>query len=163
MVYDPNWADDLVEPEDFFWHPQITAPYPLAGISDLFAINQKGGSGGSSLLLPKKQHGRMISVTAEFFQSSPGGIGSSMVKDDLLGFFSMVLSYAKAAKQMDVDTSPKHILPIMPRSDFTTIFSQVKSQLKPESGSLYAVLKILACYRYDKQNSLESVVSRTPM
>lgn len=104
----------------------------------------------------------MIFVTADFFQSSPGGIGSNIVKNDLLGFFSIILSYAKAAKTMAVDKSPKFLLPIMPRTEFTTIFNMVKPQLspgKPGSKSLYNILKILACYRYDKNNKLEYAAS----
>ncbi|TVY32682.1 hypothetical protein LSUB1_G007618, partial [Lachnellula subtilissima] len=136
------------------WAPQVTAPLPLEAISDLFAKNT---ANQEHPLLPKLNaqgkralvSQRMISVTKDFFQSSPNKISSTAVKDDVLGFFSLVMSYAKSAKAFGEDESPKMLTTIMPRSDFTTIFAQVKGAVP---GTLYDIVKVLACYKNDGTN-----------
>lgn len=152
----PKLLNSKIGGEDFKWAPQVTAPYPFQGIAALFAANHFGKSTETILSSPRKNV-NMIYVTPDFFQSSPGGISSGMAGYDLLGFFSVILSYAKAAHSLPVDFSPKLLFPIMPRTEFTTMYSQIKSQI-PESASLYEILKILACYRYKDQNQLELAV-----
>ena len=138
----------ITEPEDdgaaggLKWGMQVTAPLPLEAITDLFS---KAVTGGSSALLPGIRTERgMVSVTKDFFQASPNGISSDSVTDDVLGFFSLVISYAKGAKEEDEDISPKEIISIMPRTDWTNLFNQVKSAIP---DSLYDVVKIVACYK----------------
>ncbi|TVY15049.1 hypothetical protein LARI1_G006716 [Lachnellula arida] len=140
--------------EDIHWSPSVTAPLPLEAISDLFAKNT---ANQAHALLPEvKGRGMrchvsrwMISVTKDFFQSSPNGISSTAVNDDVLGFFSLVVSYAKAAKSFNVDESPKMPITIIPRTDFTTIFAQVKGVVP---GDLYDLVKVLACYKNNGTN-----------
>ena len=126
------------------WAPQVTAPLPLEAISNLFA---KAVSLQGSALLPTVFISRnMVSVTSDFFQSSPNGITSQSVTADVLGFFSLILSYAKAARSESEDSSPKELTSIMPRTDFTTIFAQVSSKLPSTPGALYNLVKVLGCY-----------------
>ena len=136
----------IVEPESgggtaaMRWVPQITAPMPLQAIYDLF-----GQRTAASVLLPSRRNANqnMVTVTKEFFQSSPSGMSSDDVEDDLLGFFSLVMTYTKAADQVD-ESGIKALMSIMPRTDFTTMFKLVKSKVK---GDLYDIVKILACYK----------------
>lgn len=123
------------------WAMQVTAPLPLEAIHDLF---RKAVADGFSPLLALYRPARgMVYVTKDFFQAKPNGISSDSVKDDMLGFFSLVISYAKGALTVPNGDSPKNIITIMPRTDWTNLFSQVKSAI---SGSLYDIVKILACY-----------------
>lgn len=93
----------------------------------------------------------MIWVQSDFFQSSPGGIKANGVTDDALGFFSLVLSYAKAAENLQPDDSPKTLTTIMPRTNFVTMFKMVVNGLSGyEKGTLYDIVKVLACYKYDE-------------
>ena len=55
----------------------------------------------------------MVTVTKEFFQSSPSGMSSDDVEDDLLGFFSLVMTYTKAADQVD-ESGIKALISIIP-------------------------------------------------
>lgn len=129
-------------PDSISWAVQVTAPLPLEAISDLFdkAVNKK-----ASALLPSiAPERRMIHVTKDFFQTSPNGISSDTVTDEVLGIFSLVLSYAKGARKEEPDTSPKEIISIMPRTDFTNVFSLLKAEV---SGDLYEIVKKLACYK----------------
>lgn len=130
------------------WAPQVTAPMPLAAINDIFsqAITQEG----YSPLLPSSDRGKasITYVTRSFLQTRPNGISHTAITDDALGFLSLVLSYAmKAAAPgsgVDEDISPKFLTPIMPRTDFTSMYKEVRSAL---SGSLYPLIKVLACYK----------------
>ncbi|KAF8856532.1 hypothetical protein BDZ45DRAFT_594090, partial [Acephala macrosclerotiorum] len=124
------------------WAPQVTAPMPLEAIADLFT---KALGGQASDLLSKKNPNRnMVSVTKDFFQSSPNGITSDAVTADVLGFFSLIVSYAKAAKAEEENESPKELTSIMPRTDFTNLFNFVKAKVP---GDLYELVKVLACYK----------------
>ena len=86
----------------------------------------------------------LIVVTQSYFQSNTNGIDKTKVTDDVLGFCSLVLSYAKAASDaLRADGSPKLRLTFMPRTEFNTIFQQVKSKIP---GDLFTLFNSLACY-----------------
>lgn len=91
----------------------------------------------------------MVYVTKDFFQSKPNGISSDSVKADVLGFFSLVISYAKSARTEDEDKSHKELTSLMPRTDFTNLFKQVQPAVP---GTLYDMVKILACYKNNGKN-----------
>lgn len=68
----------------------------------------------------------------------------SQVKDDVLGFCSLVLSYAKVDEfELGRVQSLKMMTTIMPRTEFNTIFQQVKSKIP---GDLFNLFNSLACY-----------------
>ncbi len=86
----------------------------------------------------------LVVVTQEYFQSNTNGIDASKVTDDVLGFCSLVLSYAKAASNALLpDQSPKLFLTFMPRTEFNTIYQQVKTKIL---GDLFTLFNSLACY-----------------
>lgn len=121
---------------------------PLEAIHDLFAMAMNKQT---SPLLPVKQPDKNLTlVTKDFFQKSPNGISAESVHDDVLGFLSLVLSYAKLKDQNDrlqnqqEDESYKMRTSIMPRTDFTTIYGTVKESIP---GSLVELVKRLACWK----------------
>ena len=92
-------------------------------------------------------------VTRQHFQSASLGIDPSTVTDYLLGFFTLLMSYAKAAAlKQDTGVSPKHWLTFMPRTDFNTIYAQVSSKLKK---NLFGIMNILACYTTDQNQEVK--------
>ncbi|KAL8833008.1 MAG: hypothetical protein Q9176_008112 [Flavoplaca citrina] len=118
------------------WAMQVTAPLPLEAIHDLF---RKAIANEASPLLPMFSPAtNMVFVTTDFFQSKPNGISKDSVGDDVLGFFSLLISYAKRASRVTRDNSPKTIISIMPRTDWTTV-----------PGQVYELVKVLACYKHD--------------
>ncbi|KAL9094050.1 MAG: hypothetical protein Q9165_003720 [Trypethelium subeluteriae] len=130
------------------WLLQITAPMPLEVISDLFEESITKNP-PSSKLLPETNYlakRYKVYVSPEFFQSNPNGIGTSNVGKDVLGFFSLVMSYAKSADEVLHGESAKTLTSIMPRTDFTSIFKMISEKVKGDL-SLYDMVKILACYR----------------
>ena len=84
-------------------------------------------------------------VTKDYFKSKPNDIDETKPTDDVLGFLTLVLSYAKLAKTKDLkpDQSPKQLLSFMPQTNFNTIYGQVKSKIP---GDLFTLLDTLACY-----------------
>ena len=103
-------------------------------------------SGGETGRVGNPDKENLIVVTQEYFRSNTNGIQKERVGDDVLGFRSLVLSYAKAAKYVfkSKDQSPKLLLTFMPRTEFNTIFQQVKSKIP---GDLFALFDSLACYK----------------
>lgn len=94
----------------------------------------------------------LIVVTNDWFQSNTNGIDMSKVTDDVLGFCSLVLGYAKSASnQLGNEQSPKQFLTFMPRTEFNTVFQQVKSKVP---GDLFALFNNLACYKRDEKKEL---------
>lgn len=145
-------------PGSIFWAAQVTAPLPLEAIGDLFAAALARPV--NSPLLPIVRPGKnKVFVSPKFFQSNPNGISSEGVTSDVLGFFSLVVSYAKAAPNQETpryeEGSPKSANSIMPRTEFVTLYAQVKAML-PGTGTLYDLVKVLACYR-NLDDDVESV------
>lgn len=91
-------------------------------------------------------------VTKDWFQALGKRMDIDNVNDAVLGFCSLVMSYAKGAKKhwlRGEEGSPKIILTVMPRTEFVTLFKQVKPAFPP-SGELYDIFNVLACYKTTK-------------
>jgi hypothetical protein len=137
---------------------QITAPMPLEGIGALFEKAVEASSPPSSLLAQNRFLSKgMVYVTSGFFQTSPGKVTNP--GPDVMAFFSLILSYVKndLAGNVDIDIGLKNTMSIMPRTDFVTMYNQIKSSLPSEPGSLYSILKVLVCYKYNKGGDLRFV------
>ena len=137
-------------PGNLMWAMQVTAPLPFEAINDLFEKTLVPPV-TSPLLAGFRPSENIVSVTQEFFQSTPNGISPNSVKADVLGFLSLIMSYAKSAKPTNPAVystkSPKNTISIMPRTDFVTLYAQVQSTLPLGSGTLYGLVKVLACYK----------------
>ena len=141
---DPEHKKGINEVE---WSPQVTVPMPLEGIQWLIE-NLNTCEMDLKLCRPGRHQ---VKVIPEFFKTSPGGVTQNDVRNrpDVLGFFSIILTYAKgpvAARALRSNESPKFYSTIMPRTDFTTIFqTQGISQVIPKAH-LYEIVKALACF-----------------
>ncbi|KAI1349146.1 hypothetical protein F5Y01DRAFT_327670 [Xylaria sp. FL0043] len=147
-------ASSLGPPASISWQRQITAPLPLEAVNEIIEMARKDYTVMPPIsLLPAqyKRGKRLIYVSREFFQSFQGEIPKDPTPD-LLGFFSLVISYVKAASDYRSGVSPKFLLPILPRNDFQTMFNLVRgslgSSLDMGDGSLYNIVKTLACYEW---------------
>ena len=119
------------------WAPQVTVPMPLEGIQWLIE-NPKPCDFNLKLYRPAN---KQVKVLPEFFKTSPGGVTPNDVRNrpDVLGFFSLILTYAKAARSLSANQSPKLYSSIMPRTDFTTIFHT--------QGIPQVIPKAIACFK----------------
>ena len=140
------------KPEDLPWQPQITTPMPLEALYSLMK-EQLANPTDHNILDGVCPRGPFLTVvTKDYFQSNTNGIDASKLTDDVLGFCSLVLSYAKAASEnLRPDQSPKLFLTFMPRTEFNTIFSQVKSKIP---GDLFELFNNLACYKTDQNGNI---------
>ncbi|KAK4690725.1 hypothetical protein P7C71_g6131, partial [Lecanoromycetidae sp. Uapishka_2] len=124
------------------WEPQATAPMPLEGIQELISTVVGDQLPISPLLIEND----MVLVTKDFFQKVD--VKPENLTDDVLGFFSLMMSYIKADWTFGDSGSIKKLVPIMPRTDFTSIYiSQMKKTIP--SSEFYDVCKELACFRND--------------
>ncbi len=73
----------------------------------------------------------------------------SNITTEVLGFFSLIVSYTKAAKRAPRAEGPKHSIPIMPRTDLGTMYKhfvepRIRTQLTGNPDSLYNMVRELA-------------------
>ncbi|KAI0154574.1 hypothetical protein GGR57DRAFT_512079 [Xylariaceae sp. FL1272] len=134
------------------WQRQITVPMPLEAVG--YLISQTRGSYSGVALLPraKIRTQNLVFVDTPFFQSAPQGVTTNPAPD-VLGFFSLVVSYAKAVLGREkIQESAKFMLPFMPRNDFQTLFDSIRDGLGDvlEAGPdvLYNIVNTLACYEW---------------
>ena len=134
------------DPNTLDWAPQITAPMLLEALYSLMIENQadpddKNILDGSNF----NKDAILVVITQAYFQSNPNNIDNSKMTDDVLAFCSLVLSYAKAARNtLRGNQSPKLFTVFMPRSEFITLFGIVQSK---HMGDLFKLFDNLACYK----------------
>ncbi|KAI0505636.1 hypothetical protein F5B22DRAFT_516492 [Xylaria bambusicola] len=135
------------------WQHQITTPMSLEALHDIIGKARAKYLAPPVSLLTETNHRvqGLVYVSTEFFQSSPEALPTTPTSD-ILGSFSLGLSYAKAADRYISGTSPKFRLPITLRNDFQSRFNLIKgglgSSLDNGASALYSIVKTLACYRW---------------
>lgn len=68
------------------------------------------------------------------------------LSEDQLGFFSLVMSYVKACKYHKTNSSPKFVLPVMPRTNFVKMFRMTGLEQLCAEKSLYSIVQVVSCY-----------------
>ncbi|ROW13591.1 hypothetical protein VPNG_04610 [Cytospora leucostoma] len=162
----PGVRSDL-QAEKVQWDAQVTVPMPLEALYSLMRDQVQEKNNGNILSnVETRTNGKkaggtqnLVLVTKGFFKSKPNGIEEDKVTDDVLGFCSLVLSYAKNAGHLQPDESPKKITSFMPRTEFGTIFKQVQSKIP---GDLFDLFNTLACYKRSKTsaNKIVTVIDK---
>ena len=96
----------------------------------------------------RSQKQNMVWVNEDFFAGNPQGNRKEEVSkhNDMMAFFSLVLSYVKpnGKSRSTFTKSAKTLSPIMPRTDFLTMYQSVKDKIKGDD--LYELVKQLTCY-----------------
>ncbi|KAJ5981144.1 hypothetical protein N7481_008442 [Penicillium waksmanii] len=124
----PGPKDDAT---NIFWQPQSP---PLCRLRLL-----------SLEIPPRSPLGAQALVNKNYFKKKPNGIDPVSLTDDTVAFLSLVLTYAKtiAKDPLKQDESVKLRSVFMPRTDFHTLYTQVKSQLP---GDLWNIINTISCY-----------------
>jgi len=132
------------DPNSLEWSPQITAPMPLDALYSLMKENAQDLPEAERNILDGDpiRGNQLVLVTQDYFQSNKNGIDKSKVTDDVLAFCSLVLSYGKLPSKVSTK-SPKLYTAFMPRTEFNTIYQQVRSKIP---GDLFTLFDSLACY-----------------
>lgn len=137
------------DPKEVVWHPQITTGMPLEALYSLMKENKESPNPPDRNVLDgidRMDAEYLNLVTKAHFQSNPGGIGPDKATDDVLAFCTLVLSYAKMAREMP-GGSPKLFTAFMPRTHFNKLLSHVSSKLPAKGNDLWAMFNVLACYQ----------------
>ncbi|CAI6330597.1 unnamed protein product [Periconia digitata] len=160
------------KPDEFDWVPQVTASMPLEALYSLMKENVEDPPDADRNVLdgyiPVSRGQNTNLVTKDYFQSLGLKVDLENINDAVLGFATLVLSYAKAANKPinpnDPNTqemSPKSWLPFMPRTEFYTIYKAVKSFF-PVENELFDIFNTLACYKTTfKNNKFEVSIDET--
>lgn len=149
-------TDKTVAP---WWLPQATASMPLEAIYSLLKENLLDPQGDDRNVLngnvmgigTRKEDLKLI--TKDSFAGLRARMDIQNINDAVLGFCSLIMSYAKFVPKQHTggnEASPKTSLIVMPRTEFTTVFKQVKSDF-PATGELYDIFNVLACYETIKE------------
>lgn len=145
-----TWEIQGLTEEDLWkeslWQYQITAPAPLAAINGLFKQAKAVMTVNPLVGGTRTQKDNMVWVNKDFFASNPQGNQEKTVSEDMMAFFSLVLSYVKpnGKTTSTLEKSAKNLSPIMPRTDFLTMYQSVKDKIKGDD--LYELVKTLTCY-----------------
>ena len=133
------------------WQYQITAPMPLAAINGLFKQAKAVMTNNPLVGGTRNKKENMVWVNKDFFARNPQGNEEKTVSEDILAFFSLVLSYVKpnGKNPSTLDKSAKNLSPIMPRTDFLTMYQSVKDKIKGDD--LYELVKQLTCYTNEEE------------
>lgn len=133
-------ANNVTNMEFKYWGLQVTAPVPL---SSLYQI------------LPMLTEGELLKITSPLIfraerlvkvqqQDLPADIAlhqalpQGLALDALLGFLSLVTTYLKGAKTDTSGQGLKHVVSIMPRTDFTTMWKMCHGSIDTNSISRLA-------------------------
>jgi hypothetical protein len=140
-----KWPVQPQNPEKLSFAPQVTTAMPLGAVlkilgdtKDRNVVNNPLASNGA-LDAP-----RIKILAKKDFKSFPK-ISSSDIDDEFLGFFSLLTSYCVLAKSTDPMKGPKHLLPVMPRTDFVTQYNtfiepKLRKQLFDKTTSLLDII-----------------------
>ncbi|CAJ2502618.1 Uu.00g100120.m01.CDS01 [Anthostomella pinea] len=75
---------------------------------------------------------------------------------DVLGFFSIVLTYAKSAQELKGAVLDAHgakaLVSFTPRVYWTTVYEDVKDKIP---GSLWDIINVLACYQFGSSEDVK--------
>lgn len=124
-----------------FWSPQLTVPMPLEAIHEIFSNLAVSRTQGNPIVVKTQQDRNIVYVAKDFFQLKPSGVAPEDVKDDVLSFLSLVVSYTKGAVAL-IRTKVEDIDLRHTPTDFTSTLSQVKAQI-PHVDDLYGLVKLL--------------------
>lgn len=105
----------------------------------------KGNIGKTSPLMTyaKSKIDNKVWINDFFFEENPGGLTKD-VGEDVRGFLALLLSYAKAGRQVRNSESAKELTSIMPRTSFAKMYKLIEAKL--EKKDLWAIVNKLACY-----------------
>jgi hypothetical protein len=133
-----------------YFGQQVTAPVSLGAVHKLIAMAKQDPPARNPLLstIPGKTKSFHTVLREDFAAVGLKHLAPIDMSDDLLGFLSLVVSYAKATVGVtNPAAGPKQSLSIMPRTDFATMYNAVaaaplKRQL--QDTSLFEIVKRLA-------------------
>ena len=144
-----------------FFGAQITTSMPLDAVYKLMKDAKAGKSSEVYASgLSKKNSNIHIVQKQDFADAKLTDIKENDITDDFLGFFTLLVSYAKSTKDMKPSEGPKHSLSVMPRTDFAAMYAMFKAKIEPQyqggCWDLYSIVKALAKKQGDGGSGTDS-------
>ncbi|KAF2667356.1 hypothetical protein BT63DRAFT_480344 [Microthyrium microscopicum] len=146
--WEVKWPADPPKVETLKFDPQVTTAVPMEGIQKLLADwKTKVPSDKNALVGSPGSNAKELKILRQDDFKSFTKIKPSDVDAEFLGAFTLLTAYATLAHTSNKQDGPKKIIPIMPRTDFVTLYSKyvepkIKSQLGDKTTLLQIVQKI---------------------
>jgi hypothetical protein len=140
-----KWPGQPVDLGQRVFGPQVTTAMPLGAVLKILGDAKTRNAAKNPLASPGALDAPRIKILAKKDFASFTKIRSSDIDDEFLGFFSLVTSYCVLAEFTDPKKGPKHLLPVMPRTDFvaqynTFIEPKLRKQLLDKRTSLLDIV-----------------------
>lgn len=125
--------------------PQITTAMPLGAVLKILGDAKAKNTANNPLASSGALDAPRITIPTKKDFASFTKISSSDIDDKFLGFFSLLTSYCVLAKFTHPSKGPKHLLPVMPRTDFSAQYNKfiepkLKKQFLDKTTSLLDVI-----------------------
>ena len=116
------WTTEKFEPAGKTWGQQITAPIPLASLYAMLPIADPHDPNAPAKTHPFVAARSLIRLTRDDLPAPILKAKCSETEiDALLALLSLIVSYAKQGPRDTVAKGLKHLIPIMPRTDFAAM------------------------------------------
>ena len=106
---------------------------PLGAVLEILGDTKAKNTAKNPLASKGALDGTRIKILTKKDFASFTKISPSDIDDEFLGFFSLLTSYCLLAKFTDPKKGPKHLLPVMPRTDFVAQYTKfIEPKLKKQ-------------------------------
>jgi hypothetical protein len=140
-----KWPKDKpADLSNYRFSPQVTTAMPLEAV--LKILSDAKSKTKNPLASTGTLYGSKIKILTKNDFTSFSKIKANDITDEFLGYFSLLASYCTLADFGNPKDGPKHLLPIMPRTDFATQYTKfiepkLKGQLSDKKTSLYDIIE----------------------
>lgn len=126
-------AAQALDLNKFPFGPQVTTAMPLGAVLDILGDAKAKNTAKNPLASSGALDAARIKILTKKDFESFTKISRSDIDDEFLGFFSLLTSYCVLARFTDPKKGPKHLLPVMPRTDFVAQYTKfIEPKLKKQ-------------------------------
>ncbi|KAH6638135.1 hypothetical protein C7974DRAFT_423057 [Boeremia exigua] len=119
-----KWPMQPIDSDKMLFGPQVTTAMPLGAVLKILADAKAKNTVKNPLASSGALDAARIKILTKADFASFKKISPSDIDDEFLGFFSLLTSYCVLAKFTDPKKGPKHLLPVMPRTDFVAQYTK---------------------------------------
>jgi hypothetical protein len=120
---------------------------PLAAVLQILRDTKERDGGSNPLASKGSQYRKDFRILARKDFASFQKIKESDITDEFLGYFSLLATYCVLANKGNPNEGPKHLVSIMPRTDFSAQYNKfIEPKLKDQltEKSLYDIVKTVS-------------------
>jgi hypothetical protein len=161
--WEVKWPADPLDIKTIKFDPQVTTAIPLEGILKLLADwKTRVPSDKNPLVGHIEGNAKAIKILVKDDFKSFQKIKPDDVDPEFLGAFTLLTAYATLAHTSNKQEGPKKIIPIMPRSDFVTLYNKyIEPKIKSQLGDKTTLLQIVQQISGQKDSIAKQVFTWT--